>query len=140
MSVSPFFHRIGCTLSQMSASLIHGRGRRAEAHWDLKFSDIIRIGVVHPWRYVATVNAIELRHNIFVAARTVIHIRTPCFSLHFILNRMGSNLFVFPTEALLPIARCVARPVPILRAGIGTVPQPNRNQPGSVSVPNFRRP
>ena len=71
---------------------IHGRRRRTEAHWDLKFSDIIRTGVVRPWRYVATVNAIKLRHNIFVAARTIIHIRTPFF--HHTVVRNNSPVFI----------------------------------------------
>ena len=33
-------------------------------------SDIIRIEILHLWRYVTTVYAIELRYNIVLATRT----------------------------------------------------------------------
>ena len=42
-----------------------------EAHWDLKFSDIIRTSVLHLWCYVATVYAIKLRNNKFFAIWTI---------------------------------------------------------------------
>jgi len=43
----------------------------AEAQWDLKLDDIIRIGVPHLWWYVATVYAIKLWNNIILATRTL---------------------------------------------------------------------
>ena len=42
-----------------------------EAQADLKFAAINRLGVVHPGWYVATVYAVKLRHNIFLAMRTI---------------------------------------------------------------------
>ena len=42
-----------------------------EAQWNLKLIDIIRNGVLYPWRYVTTVYAIKLGNNIILATRTL---------------------------------------------------------------------
>ena len=56
MSVSPFFRMIGFTVEPDAPNITQRKGRRKvslvvlpsdEAQWDLKFSDIIRIGVLH---------------------------------------------------------------------------------------------
>jgi hypothetical protein len=56
MSVSPFFHVIGFTIEPDAQNIIQKMGRRQatlvvlpsdEPQWDLKFSDIIRIGVLY---------------------------------------------------------------------------------------------
>ena len=56
MSVSPFFRVIEFTVEPDTHNITQIKGRREaslvvlpsdEAHWDLKFSDIIRIGVLH---------------------------------------------------------------------------------------------
>ena len=75
MSVSPFFRVIGFIVEPDAHNITQRKGRREvslvvlpseEAQWDLKFSDIIRIGVLHLWWYVATVYAIKLSNNIFL--------------------------------------------------------------------------
>jgi hypothetical protein len=68
MSVSPFFRVVGFTVEREASFVILPSD---EAQWDLKFSDIIRIEVLHLWWYVATVYAIKLRNNIFSATRTI---------------------------------------------------------------------
>jgi hypothetical protein len=64
MSVSPFFLRDRITVEPDVLP-------SDEAQGDLKFSDMIRIGVLHLCWYVATVYAIKLRNNIFLATRTI---------------------------------------------------------------------
>lgn len=137
MSVSPFIRVIGLPLSQMPKTLLRERAGEeaslvvlpsAEAQWDLKFSDMIRIGVLDLWWYVATVNAIKLRHNICFATRTI-HSFIP-FLFNFFPMRSNRS------AVRRPFSRCVSRL--ILRSGIGILPLPIRNQPGSVSVPNSR--
>ncbi len=79
--------------SQREASLVVLPS--AQAQWDLKLSDIIRIGVLHPCWYVATVDAIKLRNNIFLATRTI-HSYLP----------LGKNIFI----VVLSRSRLCARP------------------------------
>jgi len=80
MSVPPFFRVIGFTVEPHAHNITQRKGGQEaslvvlpsdEAQCHLKFRDIIRIGVVHLWWYVATVYAIKLRHNIFSATRTI---------------------------------------------------------------------
>jgi len=40
-----------------------------EAQWNLKFSDITRIGILHLWGYVAAVYAVKVRNHMFLATR-----------------------------------------------------------------------
>jgi hypothetical protein len=105
-----------------------------EAQWDLKLSDIIRIGVAHLWWYVATVYAIKLGNNIILATRTL-HSFIP-----FLLSVFTHYAMRLKPRASAPFdncpagclfSRCVSRR--ILRSGISTLPLPNRNRPGSVS-------
>jgi hypothetical protein len=69
--------------------------RSGEAHWDPEFSDIIRIGVLLCW-YVATVNAIKLRNNIFLATRTILDISlfTLCVQTSFVIPSATSSSVV----------------------------------------------
>jgi hypothetical protein len=76
-------------LSQMPAKSTQKKRRREARllsyrpmglNGDLKSSDIIQIGVLHLCWYVATVYAIKLRNNIFLATRTV-HSFIPFLSL-----------------------------------------------------------
>jgi hypothetical protein len=75
MSVPPFFRVIGFTVEPDAHKLIREASLVVlpsdEAQWDLKFSDIIRIGGLHLWWDVATVYAVKLRNNIFLATRTI---------------------------------------------------------------------
>ena len=56
MSVAPFFRVIGFTVEPDAHNITEREAGREvslvlpsdEAHWDLKFSDVIRIGVLHP--------------------------------------------------------------------------------------------
>ena len=80
MSVFPFFRVIGFTGEPDAHNISqrqHGRETALialpfnEVQWDLKFAAITRLGVVPPGWYVATVYAVKLRHNIFLAMRTI---------------------------------------------------------------------
>jgi hypothetical protein len=77
--VEPDAHNITQRKGRGQASLVGLQSD--ETYWALKFSDIIRIGVLHldlRW-YVATVYAIKLRHNKFLATRAI-HSFIPFFS------------------------------------------------------------
>jgi hypothetical protein len=150
MSVPPFFPVIGFTVEPDAHDSTQRKGRLAaprdvllscEAQWNLKLSSIIRNGVLYPWRYVATVYAIKLGNNIILATRTL-HSFIP-----FLLSVFTHYAMRLTPRASAPFdncpagclfSRCVSRR--ILRSGIGTLPLPNRNRPGSVSVPNSRCP
>ena len=67
-----------------------------EAQWDLKFSEIIRIRVLYLCRHVATVDAIKLRNNIFLATWTIHSFIPFLFSLF-------DSLFFPPFFFLLPL-------------------------------------
>jgi hypothetical protein len=80
MSVSPFFRVIGFMLEPPSHNHDGKKGRLQaalvvlpsdEAQRDVKFNDIFQIGFRHLWWYVATVYAIKLRNDIFLATRTI---------------------------------------------------------------------
>ena len=80
MSVSPFFRVFEFTVEPDARNISQRKGGRGasvvvrpsdDAQWDLKLSDNIRIGALHPWWYVATINAIKLRNDIFLATRTI---------------------------------------------------------------------
>jgi hypothetical protein len=62
-----------------------------EAQWDLRFSDIIRIGLLHLWRHVTTVYAIKLGHNIILATRTL-HSLIPLLCLYFALFTLCAQI------------------------------------------------
>ena len=81
MAVSPFFRVSGFTVEpDAHKQYFKNKGRLAtsrdvllsgEAQWNLKLRNIIRNGVLYPWRYVATVYTIKLGHNIILATRTL---------------------------------------------------------------------
>src|SRR5580765_2166101 len=104
MAVSPFFRVSGFTVEPDADNRIQSKRRLAasrdvllsgEAQWNLKLSNIIRNGVLYPWRYVTTVYAIKLGHNIILATRTLhsfIPLLCLCFTL-FTVNPMFSLLY-----------------------------------------------
>ena len=69
ITVEPDAHNVPQRKQRRAASLVVLPS--AKAHWDLKFGHMMRIGVPYLRRYIATVEAIELRHNIFFASRTI---------------------------------------------------------------------
>jgi len=91
MAVSPFFRVSGFTVEPDADNRIQSKGRLAtsrdvllsgEAQWNLKLRNIIRNGVLYPWRYVATVYTIKLGHNVILATRTL-HSFIPFLCLRF---------------------------------------------------------
>ena len=67
-----------------------------EAQWNLKLIDIIRNGVLYPWRYVTTVYAIKLGNNIILATRTF-HSFIPFLCLYFAALYSESPVFIVGT-------------------------------------------
>jgi hypothetical protein len=140
MSVFPFFRVIGFTGEPDAHNISqrqHGRETALialpfnEFQADLSFAATNRLGVVHPGWYVATVYAVKLRHNIFLAMRTI-------HSFPGFLWIISPWLPCLRTSNQLPLRHFVTRR--ILRPEIGTLALPIRNRPGSASVPNSRWP
>ena len=86
MSVSPFFRLIGITVEPDARNISQRKGGRGtavvvrpsdDAQWHLNFSDVL-----HSWRHVATVDAIKLRNDIFLATWTI-HSFIPFLSRYF---------------------------------------------------------
>jgi hypothetical protein len=103
MAGSPFFRVIRFTVE--TGRLVASRDvlLSGEAQWNLKWSNIIRSGVLFPWRYVATVYAIKLGNNIILATRAL-HSFVPFLSLHFTLYAIRSQLFVIPSATSFSFA------------------------------------
>ena len=115
MAVSPFFRLSGFTVE--SDAHIKNKRRLAtsrdvllsgEAQWNLKLIDIIRNGVLYPWRYVATVYTIKLGHNIILATWTL-HSFIPLLCLCFTLFTVN------PLFSLLYYVRADCVPDPLVR-------------------------
>ena len=117
MAVSPFFRVSGFTVEPDADNRIQSKGRLAasrdvllsgEAQWNLKLSNIIRNGVLCPWRYMTTVYAIKLGDNIILATRTL-HSFIPLLCLSFTLFTVN------PLFSLLYYVRADCVPDPLVR-------------------------